>query len=238
MPLASLHDPTMPDPGLLGGETGDHQMIVPGTPGTWVLQECAHADGTLVSYGTRFLPPGQLVDTAQLLQQARNHLSLPSPQLQLSPPAGQWQYVQMPTWAWVPAASWVPLTATAAAGAVTVRVTATPARLLFDYQTSGNGTAASVSCAGPGTPYSDTLAVSENARSPIQAASPDCGWTWHQSSVDTPDQKYGVSSRITYHVTWTVTGAPGGGDLGTLDGAATQVRVAVGEIQAVNTPVR
>jgi hypothetical protein len=82
------------------------------------------------------------------------------------------------------------------------------------------------------------LAASENARNPIQAASPDCGWTWHQSSADTPDHKYSVSSHVAYHVTWAVTGAPGGGDLGPIDGGATQIRVTVGEIQAVNTALR
>jgi hypothetical protein len=117
-------------------------------------------------------------------------------------------------------------------------VVATPVHLIFDYQTNGSGTTITATCNGPGTPYSDTLAARENTARPILAASPDCGWTWHQSSADTPDQKYAVSSHVVYHVTWAVTGAPGGGDLGDLAGATTAFRVSVGEIQAVNTPPR
>jgi hypothetical protein len=229
----------MPDPGALGGLTGDGQLVAPGTPGTWVYQECSYANGMLAGPpGTRFFAPGQVVDPVQLMQEARNHLSLPAPQIQLSPPAGQWQYVQMPTWAWVPKNTWAPLTASAAAGGVAVTVTATPVRLVFDYQINGSGTKATATCNGPGTPYSEVLAATEDSANPIQAASPDCGWTWHQSSADTPDQKYAVTSHVAFHVTWAVTGAPGGGDLGALDGGATAIRVPVGEIQAVNTPLR
>jgi hypothetical protein len=185
-----------------------------------------------------FIPQGQPVDPEQLLAQARQHLALPGPALQLSPSAGQWQYVQMATWAWVPRSSWVPLTASASAGGVSVSVTATPVRLDLTYQTSGDGATATASCAGPGTPYSDGLAESEDPSSPVQAASPDCGWTWQASSVDTPDQKYAVTGHVVYHAVWAVTGAAGGGDLGDLPGADTTFRVAVGEIQALNLPTR
>jgi hypothetical protein len=238
-PLSGLHVPSMLDPGLLGGVTDSGQVVQPGAPGTWVYQECTYPNGTLASPpGTRFLPPGQPVDPVQLMQEARNHLSLPAPQIQMSPPAGQWQYVQMPTWAWVPQNTWAPLTASATAGAVAVTVTATPVQLVFDYQTDRTGATGTAMCNGPGTPYSDARATAENSRNPIQAASPDCGWTWHRSSADATDQKYAVSSHTVYHVTWAVTGAPGGGDLGALNGVATTFRVAVGEIQAINTPPR
>jgi len=143
----------------------------------------------------------------------------------------------MPTWAWVPQSGWAPLTASATAGPVTATVTATPVRLEFSYQTSAATTVAT-SCRGPGTPYSDLLATAEDPHLPVQAASPDCGWTWHESSADTPDQKYGVTAHVVYHVAWSVTGAAGGGDLGQLTGQDTTFRVSVGEIQAVNTASR
>jgi hypothetical protein len=144
----------------------------------------------------------------------------------------------MPTWAWVAAGSWKPLTASASAGPVVVTVTATPVRLVLSYQTSGNGSVTTATCQGPGTPYTDRLAQSENPRDPLRAASPDCGWTWHQSSADTPDQKYGVSAHIVYDIAWAVAGAPGGGNLGAIDSQDATFRVSVGEIQAVNTPAR
>jgi hypothetical protein len=236
VPLATLNDPSIPDPGLGGGVTGTGQVIAPGTPGTWVFTECFDSTGALVSAPTpMFIPQGQPVDPQQLLLEARKHLALPGPELQLNPPVGQLQYVEMPTWAWVPRSDWAPLTASASAGGVTVTVTATPVGLGLTYQTSGRGATAAVSCSGPGTPFDARLAEAEDPGSPVQAASPDCGWTWRDSSVDTPDQKYTVSGHAVYHVVWAVTGAAGGGDLGNLPGQDTSFRVAVGEIQAVNT---
>jgi hypothetical protein len=115
-----------------------------------------------------------------------------------------------------------------------VTVTASPLRLELSYQTTALTTAATT-CNGPGTPYSDALATAEDPQLPVQAASPDCGWTWHESSADTADQKYGVTVRAVYHLAWSVTGAAGGGDLGELTGPDTTFRVSVGEIQALNT---
>jgi hypothetical protein len=201
-----------------------------------VFSECFDATGALVSVPeAMFIPQGQPVDPQQLLLEARRHLALPGPELQLNPPVGQLQYVEMPTWAWVPRSDWIPLTASASAGGVTVTVTATPVGLGLTYQTTGRGATSAVSCSGPGTPFDAGLAQAEDPGSPVQAASPDCGWTWRDSSVDTTDRKYAVSGHVVYRVVWAVTGAAGGGDLGDLSGEDTSLRVAVGEIQAVNT---
>ena len=235
--LGIVDDPPIPDPGSLGG-TDVGVGIPPATPGTLVYRTCMYSDNTLVSQGVTFVPAGGPGEPGELLQQARNHLDLPPPPVQLSPAASHWQYVQMPTWAWVPRDRWKPLTASASAGPVTVTVTATPVRLVFSYQISGDGRSSSALCAGPGTPYSDGLAVTESPKLPILAASPDCGWTWHQSSADTSDEKYAVSARAVYHVVWSVRGAAGGGDLGELTGRSNDFRVTVGEIQALNIPPR
>ncbi len=117
-------------------------------------------------------------------------------------------------------------------------VVATPVRLVFTYQIKGDGSTATAICNGPGTPYSDGLAVRENPQQPVLAPSPDCGWIWHQSSADTPDQKYAIHAHAVYHVVWTIRGAPGGGDLGELNSFETAFRVTVGEIQALNIPPR
>lgn len=238
-PLADMHDPSIPNPGKLGGVTDAGQVIAPNTAGTWVYKECTNPDGTYASgLGVTFIPQGSPVSPVQLMQDARNHLPLPAPEVQFSPAANLWQYVQMPTWAWVPGSRWTPLRASASAGSVSVTVTATPVRLVFTYQTKGDGTTATASCGGPGTPYSDELATAEDPKQPVLAASPDCGWTWHQSSADTADRKYDVTAHAVYHVVWTVSGAAGGGDLGELVGQDTNLRVSVGEIQAVNTTPR
>ncbi len=220
--------------------TGNSQQTTPTTPGTWAYETCRYSDGSLAGpIAAVFLPSGgTAVSPAQLLLTAKSHLGLPAPQVQLSPATDVWQYVQMPTWAWVPKSTWVPLSSTTSAGAVSVTVVATPIRLAFAYQVKGDGTTAPATCNGPGTPYSDGLAASENPQRAVLAASPDCGWTWHQSSADTPDQKYAVSAHTVYHAVWTIRGAPGGGDLGELRGLNTVVRVTVGEIQALNTPPR
>ena len=229
----------MPNPGNLGGTTDFGVVIPPNTPGTWVYLQCFHADGTLAGHaGVTFFPQNKPVDPVQLMETAKNHLALLAPAVRLSPAADLWQYVQMPTWAWVPRSTWTPLQASASAGPVVVTVTATPVRLVFTYQTRGNGSSAKATCAGPGTPYSDQLASADNPQHPVLAASPDCGWTWHQSSGDTADQKYAVSAHVVYHVVWTVRGAPGGGDFGELNSRDATFRVPVGEIQALNTPPR
>jgi hypothetical protein len=223
-----------------GGIDSNGNLIAPGTPGTWYLVTCSDSAGTIIGTPNDvvFAGQGRPVDPAQLALEARNHLNLPGPAVQLSPSADHWQYTQMPTWAWLPQNAWAPLTASASAGAVTVTVTATPVRLSFSYQTSGDGTIATATCNGSGTPYSDQLAQSENPDHPVLAASPDCGWTWHRSSADTPDRRYAVTAHILYHVTWTAAGAPGGGVLGDLPGADATFRLPVGEIQAVNTSPR
>jgi hypothetical protein len=236
VPLASLHDLGLPNPGSLGGTTTDGTVVPPGTPGTWVFRSCAYPDGGLTFGGVAFVPASAAGDPVRLMQQARNHLDLPPPPVVFSPAATHWQYVQMPTWAWVPRDRWVPLTASASAGPVSVTVVATPVRLVFTYQVRGDGRSESVSCAGPGTPYSDQLAADESPRLPVLAASPDCGWTWHYSSGDSSDERYAVSARTVYHVVWSVQGAAGGGDLGQLSGRSIDFRVTVGEIQALNIP--
>jgi hypothetical protein len=118
---------------------------------------------------------------------------------------------------------------------VSVTVVATPVRLVFSYQTKGDGTSATATCNGPGTPYDDQLALRENPQQPVLAQSPDCGWIWHQSSADTLDKKYTITAHTVYHAVWTIRGAPGGGDLGELSSFNATFRVTVGEIQALNT---
>ncbi len=216
-------------------------VIPPGTPGTWYIDTCySNVTFPLPVFvpgvpGTPAPPPPP--SPAQLAQIAYGEIRLPAPGLQLSPstqanPAVP-QIVGAPTWAWVPSSSWAALSATASAGPVVVTATASPAMIRLSY-TDGGQTSTTV-CRGPGTPYSDDLAGRESPAAPLSAASPDCGWTYRHPSARAPGGRVPVTGVVTYNVTWTVTGAPGGGDLGPLNSPPTTYSVPVSEIQVLNT---
>ncbi|MDQ6945098.1 MAG: hypothetical protein M3256_02240 [Actinomycetota bacterium] len=231
-------------PGGLGdGTTPGVQEIAAGVPGVWYRSTCA-----VVGLGSVFVPgapgaPGAAPaappppSPAQLAQIAYGEIQLGAPGLQLSPSSqinpAIYQIVNAPTWAWVPSANWKPLSATASAGPVVVTATAIPSSITVTY--GDGGATRTATCGGPGTPYSDQLAEREDPGAPLSAASPDCGWTYEHTSAGAPGGKEPVAGVVTYHVTWTVTGAPGGGDLGPLNSPATTYNVPVAEIQVVNT---
>lgn len=114
-----------------------------------------------------------------------------------------------------------------------VTATASPTSMTISY--TDGGASRSVTCAGPGTPYSDALAAQEDPGSPIRAPSPDCGWTFENSSAGAPAEREPVSATVTYEVTWMVTGAAGGGDLGPLTSPPAVDAVQVAEIEAIVT---
>lgn len=235
-----------PGPGQTGlsyaaGQSGFDQVPF-AAPGTWYLSSCLSA----TSLGTVFVPAAQsgggagpapapvpVISPAQLAEIAKNQIQLVAPPLQLSPAAGVNQIVHVPTWAWLPPAAFAALHATAAAGPVVVTATASPTTMAVSY--TDGGASRSVTCTGPGTPYSDALAAQEDPASPIRAASPDCGWTFENSSAAAPGERVPVSATVTYEVTWTVTGAAGGGDLGPLTSPPAVFAVQVAEIEAIIT---
>lgn len=214
--------------------------VAPGTAGTWYYLSCidwpvGQALGSITTFVAAGQQVQQLISPQMLAEQAESGIQLEAPPTQLSPmpSADQWEFVNVPTWAWVPASSWIPLHATAAAGPVVVTATATPEKMVISYQ---DGTAQkSVTCTGPGTPYSDDLAQTEDPQQPLRAASPDCGWIYQNSSSGASKELEPVSASVTYDVSWTVTGAAGGGDLGLLRSPATTYQVKVGEVQALIT---
>lgn len=228
--------PSEPAPagGYSQGTSGPETFIPPTEAGTWYLESCptsAAGPGPLV-----FVPlgaaPGAVITPQQLSVDATNQLTPPPPSVQLSPAADAttWQWVNVPTWAWVPASDWVPLSATASIPGVVVTATATPVQLVVSYFDGGWHT---VTCAGAGTPYSDGLASQIDPARPLNAASPSCGWTYQNSSAGQPGELVPVSVRIVYHASWTATGAPGGGNLGTVTSPATSFSVKVAEVQTV-----
>jgi hypothetical protein len=82
----------------------------------------------------------------------------------------------------------------------------------------------SVTCNGPGVAYNPALSY--------DAQSTYCSYTYAASSADQPHEAYTVTATVTYGATWTATGAPGGGSLGTV-AATASMPMTVGQIQTL-----
>ncbi len=125
------------------------------------------------------------------------------------------------TWLWIDPGAWQPLSQTASAGPVSATVTATPTSVRWDM-----GDGAVVTCRGPGTPFDPTRAES--------AQSTDCSHTYKRSSAGQSGERYTVRVTITYGVSWTASGAPGGGELGVIESSESlPLRVAEGQAVVV-----
>lgn len=190
------------------------------TPGEWVIPTCAGPgviDPMPPVWVTGAQPAAAVVQVnpVVLAQQAVKQLGFASPTIEMSPPAGSSQLVRVATWLWIDPGAWQTLTASATAGPVTTTATATPSKVVWNM---GGGD--TVTCAGPGTPYHPS----------DPNASTDCSYTWPQAG------SYTVTATVYWSVTWTATGAPGGGNLGVQAGPPAAVQVAVTESQAINTP--
>lgn len=195
------------------------QFLGPGgtTPGEWVIYTCPNTTiaGDLP---LEWVPVGQAqapVDPAALAEQAVSKLGLASPTIEMSPPAGSPQLVGVATWMWIDPSAWRTLTASASAGPVTSTATAMPSKVVWNM---GDGD--TVTCNGPGTPFSPS----------DPNASTDCSYTWPQAG------SYTVTATMYWSVIWTATGAPGGGNLGVQAGPPAEVQVVATESQAINTP--
>ena len=187
----------------------DGTPIVGDGTGRWYVLEC---DDELVQI-VYFRP----VDPLLLAAEAERYLPIPEPRPEFSPPGDQ--IVNLESWMWLPVADWQQLRATVSVPGVRVSVIAVPD--LIEWQ-PGDGPA--VICVGPGTAW--------DQQQPY--LSPTCAHTYSRSSASLPGDAYPVSVTVRWHATWTVEGAPGGGDLGTID-RTTTFSVRVGEVQAVNT---
>jgi hypothetical protein len=190
-------------------------------PGQWVFPVCA-GPGVLnpmppfwVSGAT---PPAAVVvqvNPVVVAQQAVRQLGFASPAIEMAPPDGSPQLVGVATWLWIAPGAWRTLAASATAGPVTTTATATPSKVVWDM---GDGD--TVTCDGPGTAYSPSA----------PNATTGCSYTWPGPGSFT------VTATVYWSVTWTASGAPGGGNLGVQAGPPAQVPVMVTESQAINTP--
>jgi hypothetical protein len=189
-------------------------------PGEWVFPECSGpgAVDLMPPVWVTNAQPGAVtvaVDPVVVGEQAVQQLGLGSPSIEMAPPSGSPQLVGVATWLWIDPGAWQDKTASVSAGTVTATATAAPSKVVWDM---GNGD--SVTCEGPGTPYS---ASDPNATT-------DCSYTWPEAG------SYTVTATVYWSVSWTAVGAPGGGNLGLQAGPAAEVPVTVTESQAINTP--
>jgi hypothetical protein len=158
------------------------------------------------------------ISPAQLALQAVKKLPLGPPDIDMDPKPGGKGLVGLPVWMAVrrTGGDWGPQKATATAGPVTVTATASVTQVVWQMGDGG-----SVTCSGPGTPY---------AASDGGSSSPDCGYSYTQTSADQPGGRYAVTATATWAIHWA-----GGGEQGDLTRTRTsQVRIAIGQLQVVN----
>jgi len=187
---------------LSSRRAGDAALAqAPGQGGAWYTYQCSgpgFRDG--LYRAPVWIPDGQVPGAAplpspeELAQQARSQLRLPAPRI-VSNPAGT-KLVNLSTWLWLDRGSWGAQSATAAVPGASVTATATPTSVSGSM---GDGT--ELTCTGPGTPYP--------AGGDPQAASPDCGHTYHRSSASAPGQAFPASATVHWTVTWSGMGAGG-----------------------------
>ncbi|MFD1275801.1 ATP/GTP-binding protein [Streptomyces kaempferi] len=163
-------------------------------------------------------PPAPTIDPAQLAQQALDKMTLLGPDITSPDPASKY-IVGLPTWMWVTKrqTTYGPNSASASAGGVTVTATATVSKIVW-----GMGDGSTVTCNGPGTPYTASYGNQE---------SPTCGHTYSRTSASQDDGKYTVTATSTWSVDWQVVS---GGETGQLTAIRqSQEQVAIGELQVV-----
>lgn len=161
-------------------------------------------------------PEQEAVDPAVLAQRAVDSMTLLGPDV-ASPRAAGTYTVGVPMWMWVKqsATTYGPNTASASAGGVTVSATAKVSKIVWEM---GDGT--SVTCDGPGTPYTSSRGM---------ARSPDCGHVYSKTSASAAGGRFPVTATSTWTIDW-----QGGGQAGQLtEVRQTDVQAAVGEVQVV-----
>lgn len=160
------------------------------------------------------------VQPADIATEALGYLTLPEPAIATSPPPQFDSVVNVPVYLSVDAADWRPKSVTTDVPGVSVQVTAVPQRVEWD-----TGTGDVVVCEGPGTPYDFSRPEADQVA--------DCTYTYRRTSAGQPNARFPLTATVVWRASWTVVGAPGGGDLGEVRrSSSTSLRVA--QVQTVN----
>jgi hypothetical protein len=171
-------------------------------------------------------PITQVVIDAMVVS-AYDHLEIPV-LVQSSSPNGDATaplITQLPTWLWIDAASWVPVSRDAAVPGARVVATATPISTRWTPRTG----AQRVACLGPGVAYDPSQNDS--------AQSTGCSVTYTESSAGQPDAAFAMELTVVWSVSWVCAPACGSGALPGFEITSSRpVRVA--QIQALNTRSR
>lgn len=192
--------------------------------GAWYVWQCTGEGFTDAAWRPPvWIPNEELPDGStgpsviEVARRAYAQLYLAAPQIALSP-SGE-QLVNLPTWLWLDPEDWTEVSATASVPGVSVTAVAAPQSVSWSMGDGG-----SVSCSGPGTPFTSGADPASE--------SPDCGYTYATSSAASPGELFPVTATVEWTVTWS-----GAGQSGTFAGlttsSSTDVRVA--ESHALNT---
>jgi hypothetical protein len=176
----------------------------------------------IIRYPWLATPPygfGGIVNIAYLIVQAINAMKLSPAQINTSPPPGGKQVVGVPTWLWTPndanIHAYGEYQASATAGPLTVNAVAHPADMRWD---TGDG--GSVSCHGPGEPWTGDA-------SRVASAS-NCSHTY------TTPGSYQITVNSHWDVDWQLVGSGINGVVPVDRTATLPAPVQVVEVQAIN----
>lgn len=206
------------------------------TPGSWYSVTCTNQSTGGQVTQTEWIPnqtpgpaptvaPAPVANPYAVALQAERTMVLPRPTLRFNPSGAS--VVNLPTWLWIDAGLWHPYTVTATIGTVSATAVATPTMVAWSM-----GDGHTVTCAGPGTAF-------DNSR-PSSVQRTACSYAYMVSSAGQPspdgDPNHGsftVRSTVSWSVTWTAQGAPGGGVLPGLTTSATAL-LPVAQVESVN----
>jgi hypothetical protein len=201
------------------------------TPGSWYFVNCPGRTLTIYNGALSWfpskspVPAGSTVAPSALALQAANALTLPSPIVNLNPSA--FSVVNLSSWLWIDPQAWHSVSATATAGGVSATATAVPETVTWSM-----GDGHTVVCDGPGTPYEPQADAAQTT---------GCAYTYAESSAGQPsidgdpnDGAFTVTATIHWTVSWSATGATGGGLLPALNTSST-VPVRVEQVESVGT---
>ncbi|MFL1375770.1 hypothetical protein [Nocardiopsis protaetiae] len=162
-------------------------------------------------------------DPRALAEQARARLTLPVPDIGTAPAPGKPRFVNLPSWLWIDAADWEPVSVSAAVSTGAVTVVASPHRVVW-----ATGDGGEVVCPGPGTPFS-VAAHRRNGPS-------ECSYTY----TSVPPTGPGSPVDLVASWEWTVSWSASDGQSGELADLVTvsSVAVSVAELHSVVTDSR